>query len=184
MKNVVFVLAAILLAACSSTPKKEATQTTSPQPATTVETAPEKPVADSTPAETVASPASQAASESEMLAAEIKRLEGLSVYFDFDKSNVKPSYKNIVEQQAAFLKTHRNDSVTLEGNADERGSNEYNLALGNRRANSTRKSLEILGVPSSQIRVISYGEEKPRLTCSEEKCWQENRRCDFNHSLN
>ncbi len=72
----------------------------------------------------------------------------------------------------------------MEGNADERGSAEYNLALGDRRANAVRKNLELLGIPTAQIKTLSFGEEKPRLLCHEEKCWQENRRDDFVHKLN
>ncbi|MGB8410375.1 MAG: OmpA family protein, partial [Gallionella sp.] len=86
-------------------------------------------------------------------------------------------------KQAAFLKAHNNDVVTIEGNCDERGSPEYNLALGDRRADAARKSLEILGVPETQIKVVSFGLEKPRLTCHEERCWKENRRDDFVHKL-
>jgi peptidoglycan-associated lipoprotein len=69
--------------------------------------------------------------------------------------------------------------IILAGNADERGSTAYNLALGSRRANAVKNSLIIMGVLKTQIKVISYGNSKPRLTCHEEKCWQQNRRVDF-----
>ncbi|MGA7750107.1 MAG: peptidoglycan-associated lipoprotein Pal, partial [Gallionella sp.] len=127
---------------------------------------------------------SMAETESHKLAAEIQDLQQQSIYFDFDKSAIKSEYKDVLVKQAEFVKAHKNDIVTVQGNCDERGSAEYNLALGDRRANSARKSLELLGVPASQIKAISFGLEKPRLTCHEEKCWKENRRDDFVHTLN
>jgi peptidoglycan-associated lipoprotein len=164
MKNALLVLATLVVAACAATPPK-------------TETAPSaneaKPVAAAPAAET----------ESSKLAAEIKKLENESVYFDFDKSAVKPEYHDVVRAQAEFIKAHKNDIVTLQGNCDERGSREYNLALGMRRAKSVAKSLEIAGVPAAQIKEVSFGEEKPRLSCHEEKCWKENRRADFVHKL-
>jgi peptidoglycan-associated lipoprotein len=69
----------------------------------------------------------------------------------------------------------------LEGNADERGSREYNLALGQNRAEAVKHALQLLGVPDSQVEVVSFGEEKPRSTCHEEKCWAENRRVDVSN---
>ena len=122
--------------------------------------------------------------ESKKLAAEIQELQKQSIYFDFDKADIKPEYKDVIVKQAEFIKAHKNDVVTVEGNCDERGSTEYNVALGDRRANAARNSLELLGVPETQIKTVSLGEEKPRLTCHEENCWKENRRDDFVHGLN
>lgn len=102
-----------------------------------------------------------------------------SVYFDFDSFNIKPEYMKVIQQQAGLLNANHG-SVTLEGNSDERGSAEYNLALGDKRAYTVRKSLELLGVKGTRIDVVSFGEEKPRSSCHEEKCWSENRRVDFN----
>ena len=107
-----------------------------------------------------------------------------SVYFDFDKYVVEPVYRDVVQQQADFIKDHGNEAVTLKGNADERGSDEYNLALGEKRASDVRKDLELLGVPEKRITILSLGEEKPRLTCHEESCWKENRRVDFVYNPN
>ncbi len=105
-----------------------------------------------------------------------------SVFFDFDQSAVKSQFKDVLGQQADWLKSHRGETVTLEGNADERGSAEYNLALGDRRAAAVRKALVTLGVPEQHVKGVSYGKEKPRAACHEEKCWAENRRVDFVHS--
>ncbi len=102
-----------------------------------------------------------------------------SVYFDFDQSAIKPQFKAVLGQQAEWMKSHWHDSVTVEGNADERGSAEYNLALGNRRATAVRKALVTLGVPAQRIKDVSFGKEKPKATCHEERCWAENRRVDF-----
>jgi peptidoglycan-associated lipoprotein len=136
---------------------------------------PETAAAPQTETSTAAT-ASSAQAQADQLAKE-------SVYFDFDKSNIKPEFEDTVKKQADFLMANKNDTVTLEGNCDERGSTEYNLALGERRAFSVERALKTLGVPADQMKTISYGESRPRLTCHEEKCWKENRRVDFMHSL-
>jgi len=169
MKKIAIVLVSLLFAACASTPK--------PAPQANENTAPQ------TPSVTTAT-VSSAELESKKLAADIQTLEQQSVYFDLDKSVIKPEYQNVLQKQADFLKANKNDIVTIQGNCDERGSAEYNLALGDRRAITAEKALELLGVPASQIKTVSFGMEKPRLTCHEEKCWKENRRDDFVHTLN
>ncbi len=113
------------------------------------------------------------------LAAQLQAIQQNSVYFDFNEFVIKPEYHGIIEQLADFMKEHENTTVTLEGNADERGSGEYNLSLGSKRAYAVRKSLEVMGIPSRRIETVSLGEEKPRLACHEERCWKENRRADL-----
>ena len=171
MNKMAVVLASLLIAACASTPKQES--------------APASQASDKNVSSTATTTASvsDAEIESKKLAAEIQELQKQSVYFDLDKADVKEQYQDVIAKEAQFIKEHNNDVVTVEGNADERGSNEFNLALGNKRAETVEKRLEILGVQAKQIKVISNGEEKPRLTCHEEKCWQENRRADFVHNL-
>ena len=171
MKKIAVVLASLLIAACASSPKAVSPQVS--QPANT-----------NAPAAVSTSSVDTAAMESKKLAAEIQELQKQSIYFDFDKADIKPEYKDVIVKQAEFIKAHKNDVVTVEGNCDERGSTEYNVALGDRRANAARNSLELLGVPETQIKTVSLGEEKPRLTCHEENCWKENRRDDFVHGLN
>lgn len=173
MKKIAVVLASLLIAACATTPKSVPSQTsqTSDNAASSTEN-------------TTTSTVSSAEIESKRLAAEIQVLQQQSVYFDYDKFAVKPEYRDVIQKQAQFIKDHKNDIVTLQGNADERGSNEFNLALGDERAKAVKKDLEMLGVPSTQIKVVSLGDEKPRLSCHEEKCWKENRRDDFDHQLN
>ena len=109
-------------------------------------------------------------------------LNAQSVYFDFNASDIKPEYIKVIEQQAGYMKSHPDDTVTLQGNTDERGSDEFNLGLGDTRANSVRKMMIALGIPVSRIKTISFGNEKPRLTCHDESCWKENRRVDFVHT--
>jgi len=102
-----------------------------------------------------------------------------SVYFEFDKYDVKPEYRALVESHARWLKANPQGRLTIEGNADEQGSREYNLALGQRRAESVGKLMMLYGVRAEQIEAISYGEERPRSNGHDEKAWAENRRSDF-----
>lgn len=161
----VTVTAAILLSACSSAPPKTAAEA----PAS----APVKPTAVVTP------PVTAAETEAQRLARIIKTLASNSIYFDFDEYTVKPEYEKLLKQDYEFLKSSPKIAVTLIGNADEHGSTEYNLALGQKRAESVAHALRLLGATSAQIEAVSYGEEKPRATCHEERCWAENRRVDF-----
>jgi len=170
MKKIAVILFSLLVAACASTHKADTTQTPANENKATTSSA-------------AASAAAEAEVSASKLKAEIEALQKQSVYFDFDKYVVKPEFHASIQQQAEFLKSHTNDVVTLQGNADERGSAEYNLALGTERAQAVEKDLEILGVSASQVKVVSFGEEKPRLTCHAEKCWKENRRVDFVHDL-
>lgn len=102
-----------------------------------------------------------------------------SIYFDFDKYDVKDEYKPLVEAHAKYLTGNKSANVIVQGNADERGSREYNLALGQRRAESVKKMMNVLGVPDSQIETVSFGEEKPKAECHDESCWSQNRRDDI-----
>jgi peptidoglycan-associated lipoprotein len=102
-----------------------------------------------------------------------------SVYYEFDGYDVKPEYRTLVEQHARHLRDNPSAKIVVEGNADERGSREYNVALGQKRAESVVKLMVVLGARANQIEAISYGEEKPRLTGHDESAWAENRRSDF-----
>lgn len=98
------------------------------------------------------------------------------VYFDFDKFDIRPEDAAILKENAALLKKYPTVKVQIEGHCDERGTNEYNLALGERRANSAKNYLVSLGIPSDRISTISYGEEKPLDTGHQEEAWAKNRR--------
>ena len=104
-----------------------------------------------------------------------------SVYFDFDKYVVKDKYNSMVLSHARYLRDNSNASIRLEGNADERGSREYNLALGQRRADSVKRVMTLAGTQESQIESVSYGEEKPRAVGHNEAAWAENRRADIRY---
>lgn len=109
-----------------------------------------------------------------------KRDVGLQrIHFDFDRSNIKPEYEPVLKSNAAWMQDHDNTNVTIEGHCDERGSIEYNIALGDRRANSAKRYLMNLGIPSSRMGTISYGEERPLCTQHTESCWWQNRRDEF-----
>ena len=101
------------------------------------------------------------------------------VYFDYDKADVRADQQAVVQANAAFLQQHPNMSVTLEGHCDERGSTEYNLALGDNRASAVKNALVAAGVPAERIKTVSFGKEKPFCTESNESCWQQNRRGHF-----
>ena len=104
-----------------------------------------------------------------------------SVYFPFDVSAVQEDDKALVEAHAKYLSEHPDRKVRVEGNCDERGSSEYNLALGQRRADSVKKMLILGGAKASQIETISYGKEKPVCTEHNEACWKQNRRSDIKY---
>jgi len=102
-----------------------------------------------------------------------------SIYFDFDKYEVKPEYKDLVAAHAKFLAKNQPFKMLIQGNTDERGSREYNLALGQKRADAIKKMLTVLGAREEQIESVSLGEEKPKNEGQNEAAWAENRRGDM-----
>ena len=102
-----------------------------------------------------------------------------SVYFDYDKFEVKAEYKDLVAAHAKFLSNNRQFKMLIQGNTDERGSREYNLALGQKRADAIKKTLTMLGANETQVESVSLGEEKPKGTEQNEAGWAENRRGDM-----
>ena len=172
-KLVIGVLLVNLLAACASQKPKEA-------PVAEAKPAPvaEAPQHEAAP---TAAPAPVAPVAVDPLNDPNSILAKRSTYYPFDVYVVQDEDKPVVQAHAKYLSEHGNRNVRLEGNCDERGSNEYNLGLGQRRADGVKKMLEVGGAKGSQIETVSYGEEKPRLTCHEEKCWKENRRTDLNY---
>jgi len=102
-----------------------------------------------------------------------------TIYFEFDRSQIQDEYKDALRQNAEWIKDHPEFNVVVEGHCDERDTNEYNLALGERRASSTKQYLTSLGVPASRLRTISYGEERPAVDGHSESAWSKNRRAQF-----
>ena len=115
--------------------------------------------------------------EEQMFAQNVK-----DIYFDYDKSDVRPSEQSSLQADVAFLQQHSNISFTIEGHCDERGSTEYNLALGDNRASAVKNALVAAGIPADRIKTVSFGKEKPFCTESNESCWQQNRRGHFVYS--
>ena len=102
-----------------------------------------------------------------------------SIYYDFGNADVQDEYKPMIKAHAQYLIAHPAAKVQLQGNCDERGSREYNLALGERRADSVRQLMEASGVPATQISIVSYGSEKPKALGHDEEDWKQNRRTDI-----
>ncbi|WP_423198126.1 MULTISPECIES: peptidoglycan-associated lipoprotein Pal [unclassified Cupriavidus] len=102
-----------------------------------------------------------------------------SVYFDFDSYTVKSDYQGMLSAHAQYLNANKGRKVLIQGNTDERGTSEYNLALGQKRAEAVRRSLGSLGVSDSQMEAVSLGKEKPKATGHDEASWAENRRADI-----
>ena len=102
-----------------------------------------------------------------------------SVYFDLDRYTVRADGEPVVRAHSEFLNKNRNQPVLLQGNTDERGTAEYNLALGQRRSEAVKNAMSALGVNTSQIEAVSFGKEKPKAQGSNEAAWAENRRVDF-----
>jgi peptidoglycan-associated lipoprotein len=119
-------------------------------------------------------PPQPTASEEELFNQNVK-----DIYFDYDKYDIRADQQTAAQGDAAFLKQHPNIKVTIEGHCDERGSTEYNLALGDNRANAAKNALVQAGIPADSIKTISYGKEKPFCTDHNEQCWQQNRRAHF-----
>lgn len=149
------------------------------------DTQPEEP--DSTPApveeptdvETAAAPDPRDYSDARNFDNPESLLSKRVIYFDFDKSDVKAEYRSIVAAHAAYVAGSSSARVTLEGHADERGTREYNLGLGERRGNSVNAMLSAGGARGNQLDVVSYGEERPTCRVSNEDCWWKNRRVEI-----
>ena len=110
---------------------------------------------------------------------EARALMQQSIFFDYDSYAVKDQYRSTIDANGKFLSANRARKVIIQGNTDERGGSEYNLALGQKRAEAVRKQLALIGVPENQIEAVSLGKEKPRATGHDESAWAENRRADF-----
>lgn len=103
------------------------------------------------------------------------------IFFDFDRFTIRGGAQSVLEANAGILKLKPDQQIVIEGHCDERGTSAYNLVLGERRAQSVKQYLQVLGVPTSQIRITSYGKERPFCTEHSEDCWQSNRRAHFRH---
>jgi peptidoglycan-associated lipoprotein len=166
------VLIVLVVAGCSSTPKTEpgaAVEERAPGPAQPVET----------PGVTTVTPEKMEGTTLPELTDPKSILSKRSVYFDFDRYDIKDEFKPLVEAHAKFLVSHPKIKMLIQGNADERGSREYNLALGQKRADAVKRALALLGGREDQIESVSLGKEKPKNPGHDEAAWAENRRGDM-----
>ncbi|MBX3650364.1 MAG: peptidoglycan-associated lipoprotein Pal [Burkholderiales bacterium] len=171
---------AALLAACSSTPtsEQEGAAVEDRSGATAAAPAPaQKPQTQTT------GPATKPLTDQSLSGNPLKDpsniLSKRSVYFELDSNVVRDEFRPLVSAHARYLQQNRAQKVTVQGNTDERGSREYNLALGQRRAEAVKQMMQLLGAQPEQIETVSFGEEKPKATGSDEQSWAENRRADI-----
>jgi peptidoglycan-associated lipoprotein len=153
-------------------PVPAAPPATAPAPSTPAAAAPSTPP---TPAPAAAPPTTARPAPAEFAA--IPELQ--DIHFDFDKYDIRPDAVRTLDANAAWLKSNANHLLLIEGHCDERGTNEYNLALGERRAKSAMNYLVSQGIQASRITIISYGEERPLCSEHTETCWSQNRRGHF-----
>ena len=162
---VLALMIALTLAACQTTPDE-------PEP--TPEPEPPK-----TDVDTSAAPDPHDYTDSRNFDNPESLLSKRIIYFDFDKSTVRPEFRGIVSAHAAYAAANSSARVTLEGHADERGTREYNLGLGERRGNAVSGLMSAQGSRGSQLTVVSYGEERPTCRVSDDGCWSQNRRVEI-----
>ncbi|HTH94608.1 MAG TPA: peptidoglycan-associated lipoprotein Pal [Rhodocyclaceae bacterium] len=162
MRRLLSILALSLLAACSSQPP-----------------APEQSAAgvDSRTGHDVVSAVGQYSPQNLKNPSSI--LSKREIFFDLDSYAIRDEFKPVLEAHAKFLQANPSYKMLIQGNTDERGSREYNLALGQKRAEAVKKALQLLGASESQIEAVSLGKEKPRCTDANEDCWAQNRRADI-----
>jgi peptidoglycan-associated lipoprotein len=156
---------AVLLSACSTPPKVEEKPAPVPPKTEVKETPKVAPVA--------AAPMIDPLNDPNNI------LSKRSIYFDFDRYEVKPEFANVVEAHAKYVADSKSRKVMIQGNTDERGGAEYNLALGQKRAEAVRKAMVLMGTPDAQLEAVSYGKEKPKAMGHDEAAWAENRRTDI-----
>jgi len=160
--------AGFLLAACSSTPTKPVEQMPAPAMPTPVAAKP-------------ATPAPMPAAIPAYLDPNSPIFKERSVYFDFDNYTVKSDYAALIELQGKYLAMNPKLAIKVEGNTDERGGSEYNLALGQKRADAVVRALKVYGVKESQMEAVSWGKEKPKASGHDEAAWAQNRRVDLTY---
>ena len=167
-KSLIAAVALAVLYGCSSTPTKE-------EPKAGVEE--RAPTTQVKPAETA--PVKQAPVAVSPLKDPNNILSKRSVYFDYDKDDIKPEFRPLIQAHGKYLADHGDAKMLVQGNCDERGSREYNIALGQRRAEALKRTLVLMGGREAQIEPVSLGEEKPRCTDKTEECYAQNRRDDM-----
>ncbi len=173
-KLLVSALFATLLAACGTTPT---TDTAAPVESRSVGTT--TPGASTSGTSSGSVTGTTGGSQANRLRDPSSILSKRSVYFEFDSYAVSDNYKALIDAHAQYLQGDRSAHMTIQGNTDERGSREYNIALGQRRADAVKKMMLLMGATDAQIETVSFGSEKPKNPGHDESAWTENRRDDF-----
>lgn len=170
---------ALLLSACKSTPMNPAQVDPSvtrpintPQESTSTD-------APAAPNKITIATVDVDSGKDQMSAAELAKRQ---IFFDYDSDAIRDQYQALIENHAKYLVAHPQTKVVLQGNTDERGTHEYNLSLGQRRAVAVKQALNVQGVNDQQIETVSYGEERSKQNCGEEECFQHDRRVDIVYS--
>jgi len=175
-------LAGLMITGCAKRPATTAASAAAPAPAAAPSPAAPAPSTPSAAAPAPPAPAAAAAPAQapRPVPKEFMAVAALKeVYFDFDKYDIRPEDAKTLDANATWLKSNSDNLVLIEGHCDERGTNEYNLALGERRAKATMNYLVSQGIQANRITIISYGEERPVCTEKTEACWAKNRRANF-----
>ena len=184
-RSLLVLAAAAALAACSSTPLSAPTSPAKPMaaaPAPVAEVA--KPMQAAAQPQTTAASTVATVALPEYLDPRSALSNGRSVFFDYDDFSIKQEFAAVVERHGKYLASHPAVAIKIEGNTDERGGAEYNLALGQKRADALVRALRIYGVKDSQLEAVSWGEEQPRGKSHDESAWAENRRADLRYPAN
>ena len=168
------IVVASLVAACGS---QEVKKDVPVADRTTPATQPSRPATSTT-----TSPTTQPAIAANPLTDPKNILSKRSVYFDFDSTVVKDEFRPVVQAHARYMVDRKDARIRVEGNCDERGSREYNLALGQRRAEAVKRVMTVLGVQEGRIETVSFGEEKPAAAGHDEAAWAQNRRSDIKYA--
>ena len=172
MRKLLVFVAAALLAGCASTPEMESKAGVEDRrPTTAVPTQPG--ISTVTPVAPTGDQLPDALKDPNNI------LSKRSIFYDYDRYDVKDEYRPLLQAHARYLAQNRNAKMLIQGNADERGSREYNIALGQKRADGVKKLLQLMGVQETQVESVSLGEEKPRCTETTEACYSQNRRSDM-----
>lgn len=170
-KYLILPLSAILISMAIGCHKKEAPPPPPPPPPPVVEKKPEPPKVDST--------AIKARMRAEALQRAKSEIRQSMIYFDYDKSDIKPEYRSVLMSIVEKMKEYSEIRIQIDGHCDERGTAAYNLALGERRANSAKKFIMDAGISGSRVETKSWGEEKPAMAGHNEAAWSKNRRDEF-----
>ena len=177
------VIGTALFAGCAKRPATTAASAPAPTGAAATTTGTGGAATTPTPAPATAAPPATTATPTPAARPQPKEFVAVAdlkpIYFDFDKYDIRPGDAKVLDANAQWLKSNAEQLILIEGHCDERGTNEYNLALGERRAKSTMNYLVSQGVQASRITIISYGEERPTCTQKNEECWSKNRRAQF-----